>query len=141
MMRKLAVLLGPRRAESHVTSIFQFSLIMNTSSSHNLVLCHFGHQFINSALPTTNAPPASLTPAFAIAPLVAQFRLCRASAGSVSRFKSAGTPMSVLTISRSSLHPLNAISIKGVALVNIKRDYKKMLIQCDSQRSLIYLLL
>ena len=43
-----------------------------------------------------------------------------------------GNPDERLTISRSSLHPLNAISIKGVALVNIKRDYKMVLIQCDS---------
>ena len=52
--------------------------------------------------------------------------------GVVSRFKSAGTPDERLTISRSSLHPLKRHFDKGVALVNIKRDYKMVLIQCDS---------
>ena len=36
-------------------------------------------------------------------------------------------------ISRSSFRPLNAISMKGVALVNIKRDYSRVLIPFDAQ--------
>ena len=67
---------------------------------------------------------------FAIASLLATFD----HAGQV-RGPSAGSSLR-LVISRRSFHPLNAISIKGVALGNNKREYKKVLIQYDLQRGL-----
>ena len=91
---------------------------MNSSSSHIPVLCRFGHNSTFFGIRDRSITSAS--------------PLMQGNCGVCQQVQICGNPEERLSISRSSLHPLNAISIEGIALVNIKRDYKKVLVQCDS---------
>ena len=91
---------------------------MNSASSHIPVLCRFGHDSTFFGIRDRSITSAS--------------PLMQGKCGVYQQVQVCGNPEERLSISRSRLHPLNAISIEGVAIVNIKRDYKKLLVQCHS---------